>query len=230
MKHIYTHYIIYILLTLVIAPGCNSDRSDDNFPRNVDLYMRYMADGNQFSSLCKISFADTLAEGEPDTANYDITINNKDLKKVILNGGVKNYNLLTKMNFKDKFEIKLKGPDGKILAQSTRMNSIDSIRIDEKVNVSEGLTLQYFGKELNANESLILMLISSDDKTFTTTIQGPASSNFIQIKPDDLKILPEGPASIYLIRTYNDEEVNGKMHFFIRNEYFSRSKEITLIR
>ena len=63
------------------------------FPHEMlDVYLRYLAEGKlQFSGMCKVTFADTLAI-EPDTANYAITINNKDLKQVIVGKwGIKLY-------------------------------------------------------------------------------------------------------------------------------------------
>lgn len=227
-------YRISILLILFISfsfclVSCKKDYTDDSFPRNVDVYLRYLAEGNQFSGMCKVTFADTLAIGEPDTANYAITINNKDLKQVIVGNGIKNYTFQTKTPFAHKFEIKMKEPNGDILSKSTKMYSIDSILVNPVVSMSKGMDIQYFGQELSANESIILMLITSDDKSTSTMIQGPASSNTIHLKAEDLQLLPKGMATLYLIRTFNDEEVNGKMHFVIRNEYFSQSKSINLV-
>lgn len=219
---------VIILAGISLLLSCKKKEANDSFPRNVDFYIRYISEGNQFNSLCKISYADTLAEGEPDTANYFITLNNKDMKQIIPPSGVKHYNLKTVMANPGEYEIKIKEPDGNIISQSTRLTSIDSLQINPDVSKSKGLTISYAGKPLSASESIIVMIISDNNKSASSTIQGPTSGQNITVKPQDLALLNDGKADLYLIRTYSDEAVNGKMHFYFRNEYFTKTYKINL--
>lgn len=220
--------LLLILIITTLATGCKKNDSADNFPRNVDIYMRYLLEGNQFNALSKVSYADTIAIGEPDTATYFFTINGKDMKQVISPGGIKNYSVKSNFPFTDKYEIKIKEPDGTILTQSTKITSIDSFQVPKIVSKSNELSIDYFGNPLNANESIIAMLIASDGKTASATLNGPSSSQSVKIKGEKLSSLVPGPADIYLIKTYSDEDVNGKLHFFIKNEFYSRTKHVEL--
>lgn len=219
---------VMVLAGISLLFSCKKKEADDSFPRNVDFYIRYISEGNQFNSLCKVSYADTLAEGEPDTASYFITLNNKDMKQIISPGGVKHYNLKTAMANSGEYEIRMKEPGGDIISQSTRLTSIDSLQLNPEVSKSKGLTISYAGKPLSANESFIVMIIGDDNKSASTTIQGPTSGQSITVKPQDLALLSDGKADLYLIRTYSDEAVNGKMHFYFRNEYFTKTYRINL--
>ncbi|HQP76283.1 MAG TPA: hypothetical protein PL069_02690 [Saprospiraceae bacterium] len=219
---------LFILLVTIAAIGCKKNESDDNFPRNVDIYMRYLLEGNQFNGLAKVSYADTIAIGEPDTATYFFTINGKDMKQVISPGGIKNYSVKANMPFSDQYEVKIKGPDHSITTKSTKIIPIDSFQLPRAISKSTALNIEYFGSPLNANESIIAMLVASDGKTASATLNGPASSKSINIKADKLSELISGLADIYLIRTYSDEDVTGKLHFFIKNEFYSRTKQVEL--
>lgn len=217
------------LCCFLFLAGCVKDKKEDNFPRNVDFYIRYLSEGDQFNSLCKITYADSVATGESDTSNYDITVSGNDMKQIIANNGNKHYNLKTKLPFKNSYEIKIKDKSGDILSQQTKLFKIDSLILDNKISIGKGSTLKYAGTPLDQDESLILMVVSKDGKTSSTDIKGPTTNNEVMLQPQNMTMLSAGMADVYLIRVYSSVITNEDFTFYFRNEYFSKTYKIELL-
>ena len=217
-----------LFITLFLT-GCIKDKKTDEFPRNVDFYIRYISEGDQFNSLCKISYADSVAIGEPDTSSYNITVGGKDMKEIVTAKGNKNYNLKMNLPYQSTYDIKIKNRDNQILSQETKLIKIDSLTVEKTISISKGGSIKFHGQPIGQEESLILMLVGKDGKTSSTTVQGPGSSNDILLKADNMSMLTAGPADLYLIRVYSAVITNEHMTFYFRNEYFSKTYKVNLI-
>jgi len=219
-----------VAISAIFIFSCKKKEDEAELPRNVDFYIRYQSEGNQFNSLCKLSYADSLAAGQPDTASYDITIGGKDMKEIIPPSGAKHYNFKTNMPYAPDYEIKIKSRAGSIISQSTKLGKIDSVKVSNTISKSKGISYSYAGTPLTANESIITMIVTKDGKSASNTIQGPTTTNEMTFKSQDLGLLNDGEVEIYLIRTNTEDVVNNNMNFFIRNEYFSKTYKINLVK
>ena len=220
--------LIAVCMTLLI--GCKKKETEIQYPRNVDFYIRYLSDGNQFKSLCKVSFADSLAVGETDTTNYNITIGGKDMKQLVAPSGNKNYSLQTNLPYNSDYTINIANPQGKIITQATKLPGIDSVKTEKEISLSKGTTIEYSGKPLSADETIIIMIIGKGSKSSSSTIQGPTTDNRLLLKPENLTMLEAGPVDLYLVRTFNQDAVNENMNFYFRNEFFTKTYKINLVK
>lgn len=215
-----------LLLVMIAIISCKRKEETTTYPLNIDFYIRYMSDGNQFNSLCKISYADSLALGESDTTSYNITIGNKDMKQIIAPNGRKHYNLQTQMPFKESYQINIGDPAGVIISQNTYLPYIDSLRPDKTISITKGGSLKWFGKPLTDAESIIVMIVSDDGKSTSFTNNGPSTSNQLIIKAESLTGLKPGKADLYLVRTFNHDITKDLKNYYFRNEFFSKTYKV----
>lgn len=218
------------LFIILSFNACKKKEATIKYPINIDFYVRYLSDGEQFNSLCKISYADSLAVGESDTTSYQITIGNKDMKEIIAPNGRKHYNLQTKLPFAESYQINIKDPEGEIYSQQCNLSSIDSVRPDKVISITNGGKLKWFGKAMTDAESIIVMIVGGDGKLSSFTTNGPSTINELVIKPETLTGLKTGPADMYLVRTYNQDVRNEQRNYFFRNEFFSKTYKLEVVR
>jgi len=74
------------------------------------------------------------------------------------------------------------------------------------------------------------MIIGKGSKSSSSTIQGPTTDNRLLLKPENLTMLEAGPVDLYLVRTFNQDAVNENMNFYFRNEFFTKTYKVNLVK
>lgn len=219
-----------IVIIILSFNACKKKEEKTQYPISIDFYIRYLSEGDQFNSLCKVSYADSLAMGESDTTSYQITIGNKDMKEIIASNGRKHYNLQTKMPYAESYQVNIKNPEGEIYSQKCYLSSIDSVRPEKNISITKGGRLSWFGKSLTDSESIIVMIVGEDGKLSSFTTNGPSTVNELIIKPETLTGLKTGKADLYLVRTTNQDIKKELRNFYFRNEYFSKTYKVEVVK
>ena len=218
--------IVFILL-LSFYFSCESaqKKSLQNDILKIDYYVRYMESDKQVKA--ELSFSEVV-----DSTKKVIP---KRMKEVLFQDNaldgkkVKDsykYQLNKKIPFSDTFNFAFRDNTKEIVNQSILINSITDFSIKKnKVSKLGGTTLTLIGNPLQKEESIVILLSDTNNKTITFYSKD-LSFNILPEKISDLSL---GSGTIYVVRKqllaiYSDShQLTGV------TEYYSEVKEIEIV-
>jgi len=225
MKHLF--YLMSIILLLVSACKRDVARTNKEYPIKVEVTIRNQAAEDSSKVTAYVTYNDSIAEGEPDTTLYDITLGKglelhrkKIDQKVIYEGsGSGLQGMSEQLSLLSK-----KSHNFKVAVQLPRL---ESFTVVPRTNNSSPLSVQWKGNDLLGDETLTWIIICNN-KTAIGNVQGPSTSHAIEIKPADILHLPAGDGQIFLVRTHNTQSKIRGNEIVVRSEFTSESQQVVI--
>jgi len=146
----------------------------------------------------------------------------KDLKKY----GVK-YRFEFVEDFEDKYIFQYKDSLKVDVKQEVDINLIEDYSVDGFVSKSKGVTLNWVGKPLEENESLVFM-ISANQRLSNFEHKGKTSDSEIMIPAERLASLDEGKAKIYLVRKKSEKQKQANLETYTETEFYTFEKNVII--
>lgn len=219
---------IAIILLLSLCFSCESTQKESlqKDILKIDYYVRYMHSDKQVKA--EISFSEIIDSTKKMIPKRmeEVLFQNNALDGQKIKDSYQ-YQLTQQIPFVDTYTFTYRDYTQQVATQSIPLYLIADFSIKKnKVSKLGGTTLTLEGAPLQAEESIVILLSDTNNKTVTILSQELS----ITIPPKKVKDLALGQGAIYAVRKQKVDVVAADYQLTGLTEYYSKVKEIEIVK
>ncbi len=191
---------ILLLLVMVIA-GCQpAEAPPESQSYFADFFVRYLAAERQLKAYASFFEGDSLATAAARPLPEGVTFQGNPMERRDLPNELIRYTDLRTAGFNGRYTFAFTDQQGTPREQVIEMTPVERFSLPDGISRTRGLTLEISGGPLLTNQSLVLLFSDASKRAFSITIDGPTTTEVLQVSPDKLSSLPSGTAQLYLVK------------------------------
>jgi len=210
--------LTFIAGLLLVASSCTNDEANDKpAHRYADLFVRYLEGENQLKATAIFLEGDTLSTARSIRLEKGIQFQGEPMEARTLPGGTIRYIVEKRAPQSGTYYFSFAEKP----SMEVPMPVIDSFSVlGGQISRAEGLEL-YVEPVLGASESMVLFISDAQNKATTITLEGPITSQPIQVPAKEFQKLEPGPHELYIVKKREITQQGEQISTLANLEYYT---------
>ncbi len=218
-----------VILLLVLTASCTQTTTPKQPTRYyAEFFVRYLAAEKQYKAEATFARGDSLAGAVPVELGNTVSFAGRPLRLRQLSEGLFRYDLTFDDVYQSTTTFSFQLPDQAPGEHQVNLTPILDFSVSGPATIDGGFTLETTGGELQADESLVVLISDQNNKAHTVLFAGPRQSGAYRIPGAELQSLARGRGSVYLVKKKDYTEQKGRQVVHTELEYYTGVAELEI--
>lgn len=218
---------IAITVLFFAALACRSGESGPAIYGS--FFIRYAEGGGQVKAIASFFEGDTIATATPKTWEGGVSFLGSAMESRNPIGAGLRYMTDRQVDFLNEFPFRFTDDTGKAHEVRIALDKLESPAFKAPASKQSGLIFTHGGPQLEAGESIVLLITDAANATRSITLYGPQRGNEIILPAADAAQLPAGKLQWYAVRRKQQERKEGRFDYSIETEYYTAPAELEIL-